>query len=26
KELSGTLDHLYELAVRWYGTDQEAVV
>jgi DNA-binding HxlR family transcriptional regulator len=26
KELSGTLDHLYELAVRWYGTDQEAAV
>jgi DNA-binding HxlR family transcriptional regulator len=26
KELSGTLDHLYELAVRWYGTDPKAVV
>ncbi len=26
KELSGTLDHLYELAVRWYSTDQEVAV
>jgi DNA-binding HxlR family transcriptional regulator len=26
KELSETLDHLYELAVRWYGTDPKAVV
>ena len=26
KELSGTLDQLYELAVRWYGNDQEAAI
>lgn len=26
KELSGTLDHLYKLAVRWYDTDPKAVV
>jgi len=26
KELSGTLDCLYELAVRWYGTDQKAAL
>lgn len=26
KELSGTLDQLYELAVRWYGADQESAV
>lgn len=26
KELSGTLDHLYELAVRWYSNDSKAVV
>ncbi len=26
KELSGTLDHLYELAVRWYDTDPKTVV
>ena len=24
QELSGTLDNLYELAVRWYGSDAEA--
>jgi DNA-binding HxlR family transcriptional regulator len=23
KELSRTLDHVYELAARWYGTEQE---
>ncbi|MCT0210304.1 MAG: transcriptional regulator [Cyanobium sp.] len=26
KEFSGTLDHLYELAVRWYGANPKAVV
>ncbi|MBW4652658.1 MAG: helix-turn-helix transcriptional regulator [Kaiparowitsia implicata GSE-PSE-MK54-09C] len=25
KELSGTLDHLYELATRWYSNDPKAV-
>lgn len=26
KELAGALDHLYELAVRWYGTDAKAAL
>jgi DNA-binding HxlR family transcriptional regulator len=26
KELSETLDHLYKLAVRWYGIDPKAVI
>ena len=25
KELSGALEHLYELAVRWYGNNETAV-
>ncbi|MEM7773529.1 MAG: winged helix-turn-helix transcriptional regulator [Cyanobacteria bacterium P01_A01_bin.37] len=26
KELSGALDHLYELSVRWYGTGEDTAV
>ena len=26
KEVSGALDHLYQLAVRWYGTDGKKAV